>query len=109
MRVGSWWELRSPGRPSSPHFGNWVGASLTGEGHEQLYLPPGFAHGFCVTSETALFSYKCSEAYVPEAELVIRWDDPAIGITWPPAQRLVSARDAAAPRLRLVDPASLPE
>lgn len=70
-------------RRGSPAFGHWVGVSLSGEDKRQLWIPPGFAHGFLVTSETALFVYKCSDYYHPETDLSVRWDDPAIGIDWP--------------------------
>jgi dTDP-4-dehydrorhamnose 3,5-epimerase len=70
-------------RRGSPTFGRWVGAILSGENKRQLWVPPGFAHGFLVTGETALFAYKCSDYYHPETEFGVRWDDPAIGIEWP--------------------------
>jgi dTDP-4-dehydrorhamnose 3,5-epimerase len=70
-------------RRGSPSFGKWVGVTLSGENKRQLWVPPGFAHGFLVTSETALFVYKCSDYYHQETELSVRWDDPAIGIDWP--------------------------
>ena len=87
-------------RPDSPHFGQWVGYELTESNGRQLYVPPGFAHGFVVTSETATFLYKCTDFYAAHAELSIRWDDPDIGITWPVAEPVLSPKDAAAPRLR---------
>jgi dTDP-4-dehydrorhamnose 3,5-epimerase len=70
-------------RRGSPTFGQWVGATLSGENKRQFWVPAGFAHGFLVTGETALFAYKCSDYYSPETEFAIRWDDPAIGIEWP--------------------------
>jgi dTDP-4-dehydrorhamnose 3,5-epimerase len=70
-------------RRGSPTFGEWVGVTLSGENKRQFWVPPGFAHGFLVTSETALFVYKCSDYYHPETEFSVRWDDPAIGIDWP--------------------------
>jgi dTDP-4-dehydrorhamnose 3,5-epimerase len=86
-------------RRGSPTFGRWVGVSLSSENHRQLWVPPGFAHGFCVTSATALLAYKCTDYYHPEAEGSIRWDDPAIGIAWPLERPTLSERDAAAPLL----------
>ena len=88
-------------RRSSPTFGRWVGAELSGQNHRQLWLPPGMAHGFLVTSENADFLYKTTDYYAPQAEGSIRWNDPAIGIAWPALSQLptVSAKDAAAPRL----------
>lgn len=70
-------------RVGSPTFGRWVGEYLSAENHRQLYVPAGFAHGFVVTSEDALFSYKCTEYYHPETERSVRWDDPRIGVAWP--------------------------
>ena len=70
-------------RRSSPTFGKWYGATLSDDNKKQLWIPPGFAHGFCVTSETALFTYKCSAYYAPENEHTIRYDDPDIAIAWP--------------------------
>lgn len=95
-------------RVGSPSFGRWAGAVLTGENKRQLYIPPGFAHGFCVTSEAALFTYKCTEVYHPETELSIAWDDPAIGIEWPVGAPVLSEKDRRAPRLKDVDAGKLP-
>ena len=77
-------------RVGSPTFGRWVGEYLSAENHRQLYVPAGFAHGFVVTSDDALFSYKCTEYYRPETERTVRWDDPAIGVEWPVYGPLVS-------------------
>jgi dTDP-4-dehydrorhamnose 3,5-epimerase len=87
-------------RRSSPTFGKWHGLLLSGENKRQFYVPAGFAHGFLVLSETALFHYKCTEFYSPKAELAIRWDDPDIGVEWPLKQPLISERDAKGLRLR---------
>lgn len=70
-------------RRGSPTFGQWVGAVLDDVSHRQMYIPPGFAHGFVVLSELADFVYKCTDYYHPQSEAGIRWDDPAIGIAWP--------------------------
>jgi len=88
-------------RRSSPHFGRWVGYELSAENHRMLWIPPGFAHGFLVLSETADFLYKCTSLYDPPSDRGIRWNDPAIGIAWPglAAEPLLSAKDAAAPLL----------
>jgi dTDP-4-dehydrorhamnose 3,5-epimerase len=88
-------------RRSSPSFGRWVGVELTGQNHRQLWLPPGMAHGFLVTSDSADFLYKTTEYYAPLAERCVRWDDPALGIDWPALDRppVLSAKDAAAPWL----------
>ena len=87
-------------RRSSPTFGKWHGLVLSGENKRQFYIPPGFAHGFAVLSETALFHYKCTE-------FAIRWDDPDIGIEWPLKEPLLSERDAKGLRLRDVPPERL--
>src|SRR5437867_9397155 len=87
-------------RRSSPTFGKWHGLMLYGENKRQFYIPPGFAHGFLVTSESALFQYKCTEFYSPKDEVAIRWDDPAIGIQWPMKDPLLSERDIKALRLQ---------
>jgi dTDP-4-dehydrorhamnose 3,5-epimerase len=95
-------------RVGSPRFGQWVGVELSTENHLQLYVPEGFAHGFCVTSETALFAYKCTDFYHPEAEFSLRWDDPDLGIAWPAVAPSLSAKDEAGRRLKDVLPDALP-
>lgn len=95
-------------RRGSPHFGHWLGVTLSSTIPRQLYIPPGFAHGFCVTSETALFTYKCTDVYAPEAEGAVRWDDPALGIDWPVAPVQLSDKDRVAPLLADIAPARLP-
>lgn len=82
--------------PSSPTFKRWVGVELTAENFRQLYVPPGYAHGFAVTSERAQVEYASTEFYFPEDEIAIAWNDPGIGIVWPVSEPLLSARDAAA-------------
>jgi dTDP-4-dehydrorhamnose 3,5-epimerase len=83
-------------RKSSPTFGKWVGDILSAENKKQLWIPPGFAHGFLTLSESAEFLYKTTDYYAPEYERCIRWDDSALGIAWPlNGQPLVSAKDAA--------------
>ena len=86
-------------RVGSPAFGHWAGERLSAVNRRQLYVPPGFAHGFCVLSDHAMVAYKCTEYYAPDAEMTLRWDDPAVGIAWPTATPLLSERDAGAPRL----------
>jgi dTDP-4-dehydrorhamnose 3,5-epimerase len=95
-------------RVGSPTFGKVVTATLSASNHRQLYIPPGFAHGFCVTSESALFFYKCTDLYHPECEVGVLYDDPALGIAWPVAKPLVSAKDAACLPLAQIDRAKLP-
>jgi dTDP-4-dehydrorhamnose 3,5-epimerase len=81
-------------RRSSPNFGRWVGVELTEENHRQLWVPPGFAHGFVVTSDSADVLYKTTDYYAPEFERCIAWNDPAIGIQWPlEAPPQLSAKD----------------
>jgi len=94
-------------RRNSATFGKWHGLVLSGENKRQFYIPPGFAHGFVVLSETALFQYKCTEFYSPKDEMAIRWDDPDIGIEWPVEQPLLSERDAKALRLQAMPPERL--
>ena len=86
-------------RVGSPTYGEWIGAPLSSENKHQIYIPPGFAHGFTVLSETALVLYKCTEYYTPSDEGSIRWDDPSIGIDWPVADPILAKKDAGAPRL----------
>jgi len=86
-------------RAGSPTFGQWVGVVLTAEGKRQLYIPEGFAHGFCVLSETALFAYKCTGVYNPRAEHTVLWSDPDVAIDWPVSEPILSDKDARAPRL----------
>ena len=87
-------------RRGSPTFGQWLGLELDGETLRQLWVPPGFAHGFCVLSDEADFVYKCTAPYAPEAERSIRWDDPELAIAWPITQPLLSKKDAEAPLLK---------
>jgi dTDP-4-dehydrorhamnose 3,5-epimerase len=96
-------------RRGSATFGQWAGVSLSGENHRQFWVPSGFAHGFCVLSDTAYFTYKCTDVYTPQAEGGIAWDDPDIGIEWPVADVLLSDKDKVYPRLKDVPPARLPE
>lgn len=89
-------------RRSSPTFGQWVGEWLSADNKRMFWVPPGFAHGFYVTSDTAEFQYKCTEYYAPEHERSIRWDDPRLNIQWPlvaGTPPLVSDKDRAAPGL----------
>ena len=94
-------------RRGSPTFGRWVGATVSADNHRQLYVPPGFAHGFCVLSESADFLYKCSEYYAPDDEHGVRWDDPDIGIEWPGLEFQLSEKDRNNPLLHELD-AELP-
>ncbi len=88
-------------RRSSPHFARWFGAEISADNKRMMWVPPGFAHGFIVLSETADFLYKCTTLYAPAYDRGIAWDDPEIGIEWPigAGTPQLSAKDAAAPRL----------
>jgi dTDP-4-dehydrorhamnose 3,5-epimerase len=86
-------------RRGSPTFGRWVGAALSEENFRQLYVPPGFAHGFCVLRSPAQVEYKCTDFYDPDDELGIVWNDPDLAISWPLAAPLLSEKDRRLPRL----------
>jgi len=89
-------------RKSSPTFGRWTGAHLSAENRKMIWIPPGFGHGFYVTSESAQFLYKCTDLYAPETARSVRWDDPELGIEWPLVDGeapVLSTQDAAAPKL----------
>jgi dTDP-4-dehydrorhamnose 3,5-epimerase len=94
-------------RRGSPRFGEWVGIELSADNRRQLYVPPGFAHGFCVLGASADFLYKCTDVYVPDDEYGIAWDDPELGIDWPHIDLVLSDKDRVLPRLR--DSTYLPE
>lgn len=97
---GAVWDVAVDLRQGSPTFGRWLGMELSSANRRQLWVPPGFAHGFCVLSESADFFYKCTDFYAPAHERAIRWDDPDVGIRWPIESPLLSPKDAAAPLLR---------
>jgi dTDP-4-dehydrorhamnose 3,5-epimerase len=86
-------------RLGSPTFGRWVSVALTAENFKQVYVPPGFAHGFCVVSPIAQVEYKCTDVYDPSSELGVAWNDPALAIAWPVTQPLLSIRDSHHPTL----------
>jgi len=95
-------------RPGSPAFGRHVAFTLAADRHQQLYLPPGVAHGFCALAEENEILYKCTDYYHPEDEAGVLWNDPDIGIHWPLADPVIHPRDAAYPKLRNIDPSGLP-
>lgn len=95
-------------RVGSATFGKWVAEILSGDNHRQLYIRPGFAHGFYVMSESAVFSYKCTDYYNREAESGIIWNDPELNIDWPGEEPLLSAKDTAYPSLKDIDAERLP-
>jgi len=95
-------------RKGSPDFGRHLGIYLSGEKREQLYIPAGFAHGFCVLSEEAYVVYKCSDYYCPEGERGVLWSDPGLNIDWPIRNPIVSPKDMQYPALKDVQERDLP-
>lgn len=95
-------------RADSPRFGRWTGFELSAENHRQLWVPPGFAHGFQVLSEIATFSYLCTRPYRSEYDACVAWNDARIGVEWPLRPSALSARDEAAPTLDQIDTEHLP-
>lgn len=95
-------------RRSSPNFGKWFGIRLTDQNHLQLFIPEGFAHGFCVLSPEADVAYKCTEYYTPGDDRGLLWSDPDIGIDWPIDDVFLSDKDAGLPSLASIDPEQLP-
>ncbi len=89
-------------RRDSPTFGRWVGVRLSAVNFKQCFVPPGFAHGFCVVSPVAQVEYKCTDPYDPASEIGIAWNDPAIGIAWPVPEPILSPRDRRNPTLAAV-------
>jgi len=85
--------------PDSATFGQWVGVELSEENHHQLWIPPGYAHGFCVLSDVADFQYKCTALYHPQSDAGVAWDDPQLDIQWPITAPLLSDKDRALPTL----------
>lgn len=96
-------------RQGSPTFGQWHGTILSDENHRQYYVPPGFAHGFLVLSESADFLYKCTDYYYPEDEGAVAWNDPTLGIEWPLTEVSLSKKDSAAPCLSDMPATQLPK
>ncbi|NGZ11170.1 MAG: dTDP-4-dehydrorhamnose 3,5-epimerase [Nitrospira sp. LK70] len=94
-------------RKGSPTFGKWYGVELSGKSLQQMYVPPGCAHGFCVTSDSACFLYKCTAYYSPKDDRGILWNDPALGILWPVRKPILSAKDQTHHTLAAMD-AELP-
>ncbi len=92
---GSVWDVAVDLRRSSPTFAQWVGVDLSAENQRMFWVPPGCAHGFVVTSESAVFLYKTTDYYAPAHERTISWSDPSLAITWPVPDPIVNAKDAA--------------
>jgi dTDP-4-dehydrorhamnose 3,5-epimerase len=97
---GSIFDVAVDVRQGSDTYGRWFGVELSAQNHRQLYVPSGFLHGFCVTSPTAQVEYKCSDVYVPQDQVGVRWDDPDLGIEWPLQDPILSDKDRQAPFLR---------
>lgn len=95
-------------RRGSPTFGQWTACVLSAQNRRLFWIPEGFAHGFAVTSDSAVFCYHCTDVYVPEADAGVRWNDARLAIDWPIAQPVLSAKDAAAPLLADIPPERLP-
>lgn len=102
VAVGRIYDVAVDIRANSPTFGQWCGVYLDGDKHEQLLIPAGFAHGFCVVSENAHVLYKVSTFYDPALEKGFRYDDPKVGIDWPIDNPILSQRDLKAPKLETV-------
>lgn len=105
---GAVWDVAVDLRRGSPGFGRWEGMTLDEDGPVQLWVPPGFAHGFLSLAPGSVVLYRCTEYRVPAAERRVRWDDPDLAIAWPRQPRVVSALDAAAPLLRSLGEDELP-
>lgn len=96
---GAVWDVAVDVRVGSPHFGRWYGVELSESNKQQLWLPPGFAHGFCALTDDTDFVYKCTATYSQPDEHAVLWNDPAIGIEWPVKEPLLSKKDLEAPTL----------
>ncbi len=94
---GCIWDVAVDIRPDSPTFGQWEAVEIDDQKRQQIFIPIGFAHGFCVLSETALIQYKVSSVYDPINEYAIRWNDPEIGVKWPTKSPILSQRDQTSP------------
>ncbi len=107
--LGAIWDVFVDLRAGSPSFGLWSAVELVSARPSMLFLPPGFAHGYCTLSETTLVSYKVDAAYAPSLEGALRWNDRDLGIPWPARAPILSARDASAPGLAAIAPIVLSE
>ncbi len=96
---GEMFDVAVDARRGSPTFARWVGVVLSGENFRQLYIPPGFLHGFCVLTNRVHVEYKCTDFYAPGDEQTVAWNDPQIGIEWPLREPILSPKDQGAPRL----------
>jgi dTDP-4-dehydrorhamnose 3,5-epimerase len=105
---GEVWDVAVDIRRGSPHYGRWTAVLLSAENKRQFWIPEGFAHGFAVLSERAVFSYLCTATYDPKADAGMRWDDPDLAIDWPVSEPLLSAKDTNAPWLKDIAQDRLP-
>ncbi len=96
---GEIYDIAADVNPNSPHYGQWVGVRLSADSFRQIYVPPGYAHGFCVVSETAQVEYKCTTFYDPADEGGVMWNDPRLAIDWPTSTPVLSGRDQQHPPL----------
>lgn len=108
VREGRIFDVAVDIRRDSPNFSKWVGVELSSDNKRQLWIPRGFAHGFLVLSEKAIFSYKCDEYYSPESEFSILWNDPEVNIDWPDLDPILSEKDSKAFRLAEIPREKLP-
>jgi dTDP-4-dehydrorhamnose 3,5-epimerase len=106
---GEVWDVAVDIRRGSPHFGRWTAALLSGENKRHFWIPEGFAHGFAVLSEKAVFTYLCTETYDAQADAGLRWDDPDLAIDWPVSEPILSAKDQVTPLLKDVAADRLPD
>jgi len=105
---GSVFDVAVDIRSDSPTFRQWAGVELSAQNHRQMYVPEGFAHGFCVLGDSAVLVYLCTAHYHAESDAAVAWDDPDIGIDWPLDPVSLSAKDRIAPRLKDISPGDLP-
>jgi len=106
--TGAVFDVAADVNPDSEHYGQWVGVELSEENHRQLWIPPGYAHGFCVLSDIADFQYKCTSLYHPTSDAGVRWNDPELAIAWPIFAPLLSIKDQQQPLLSKVSRDRLP-
>ena len=109
VATGSVFDVAVDIRVGSPTFGQWYGAVLSEKNHHQLWIPPKFAHGFCVLSDTADFCYKCTDYFRPEDEGGLLWNDPGVGINWPLKSPQLSDKDKVYSKLSGIDSSLLPK
>jgi len=107
--TGAVFDVAADVNPDSETFGQWVGVELNADNHRQLWIPPGYAHGFCVLSGVADFQYKCTALYHPASDSGVAWDDPDLAIEWPISKPLLSDKDMILPKLSEASRDRLPQ